>query len=134
MKNGQWTERPSQFAIFRSLFMSDWAQAAMTRGTQMNAETTDCADSYPHLSVSISVHPWLFSCYGTQLERMTTSCSGFAGSLVRTWTRKSWGPSMPSCIINSRVTAVSSPGWSVVEPTTARGGQQPSTTFTSGFP
>ncbi len=40
---------------------------------------------------------------------------------------------MPSCMVNSADTVVDWPGFKVVEPTTARGGQQPSTVSTAGL-
>lgn len=51
---------------------------------------------------------------------------------TRVWKR--CGPSIPGCIIMSRRMVVSAPGFSVVEPTTGLGGQQPSRTFIDTLP
>ena len=58
--------------------------------------------------------------------------SGTAGSLVRSGTRNSWAPPMPACIVNASDNVVEPPGLMVVCPTTARGGQHPLRTLTSG--
>lgn len=79
--------------------------------------------------LGLSAH---YQLYGTQFDFTSSNFFGSAGSLVRRWTRNWWGPSMPVCIMYSRTISVVSPGLSVVEPTTALGGQQPSTTSTWG--
>lgn len=40
--------------------------------------------------------------------------SGAAGSLVRRGTRNSWGPPIPSCIVNASDNVVEPPGLMVV--------------------
>lgn len=71
--------------------------------------------------------------YFPQSESTASSTSGVTGSLVLTFTRKSCKPSMPLCIMNSIESGVLCPGWMVVEPTTALGGQQPCLTSTIGW-
>ncbi len=47
-------------------------------------------------------------------------------------TKSKWcGPPMPWCIENETEMVVDPPGWTVVEPTTALGGQQPAIVSTS---
>lgn len=72
--------------------------------------------------------------YSIQSDNTTSSRLGRSGSLVFRSTRKSWGPAIPACIVNCNVISVCWPGFNVVAPTTARGGQQPSTSRTWGWP
>jgi anti-anti-sigma regulatory factor len=71
-----------------------------------------------------------FAPYGTQLERTTSSRSAAFGSLVGRCTRKSCGPPISPCIMNSRESVVLSPGWRTIEPMVGVGGQHPSFTST----
>jgi hypothetical protein len=70
--------------------------------------------------------------HGCQSERTINWRSGAAGSFVRSDTRNSCGPPMPSCIVNAKRTLVDIPGWMVASPTTAAGGQHPFTALTTG--
>jgi hypothetical protein len=65
-------------------------------------------------------------CQLPQLEAMYNFFSGWVRSFVRNVTSNKCGPPIPSCIVNSVHTVVDSPGCKVAEPTTMRGGQQPS--------
>ncbi len=56
--------------------------------------------------------------------------SGATRSFVRRVTWNKCGPPIPSCIVNSVATVVLCPGCKVAEPTTMRGGQQPSSART----
>jgi len=47
-------------------------------------------------------------------------------------TQNSWYPPIPGCIVKASETVVAWPGWMVVGPTTASGGQQPAAALTCG--
>ena len=68
--------------------------------------------------------------HGPQSERTMSWRWGATGSLVRTTTKNSCGPPMPACMVKIMLSVVDCPGWMVVEPTTASGGQHPFSALT----
>jgi hypothetical protein len=111
------------------------SQARRIRASPGNLEISPVESNWwPQTALSCSAEVKLRRLYDTQFDRTVSSFSGSTGSLVRKWTRNSCSPPMPSCIWNLRITDSSPPGWIVVELTTARGGQQPRMSSTSGSP
>ena len=52
--------------------------------------------------------------YRPHTERTVRTSSGVAGSFVLSGTRNSWGPPIPSCMVNSIESVVDSRGFKVV--------------------